>query len=124
MAFLKVNNVDLSPYINSMQTDYEPIWNEKAGRAIDTNATFTGRIVAKKWKINVGVRTITQKESAIIHSALKSSDLVSVQFIPTDSATDDLKTITCYVSSMSNKVYSYNSKLPRYSGMTFNLIEQ
>ena len=124
MAYLKVNGVDLSPYVNKLQIDHEPIWTSKAGRAIDTNATFTGRIVARKWKLSVGIRVCSQEESAIIHNALKSRDFLSVQFIPTDSATDTLKTITCYSSAQSNNPYSYANGLPRYSGMSFNLIEQ
>lgn len=124
MAYLKVNDVDLSPYINKMKTDHEPVWNSKAGRAIDNNATFTGRIITRKWKLNVGIRVLSQKESAIIHKALKSADFLTVQFIPTDSETDTLKTIKCYSSAQSNDVYSYVNGLPRYSGMSFSLIEQ
>ena len=124
MAYLKVNGVDLSPYVNKLQTDHEPVWNSKAGRAIDDNATFTGRIITRKWKLNIGIRVLSQKESAIIHKALKSADFLTVQFIPTDSEGDTLKTITCYSSAQSNDVYSYVKGLPRYSGMSFNLIEQ
>lgn len=124
MAYLVVNGVDLSPYVNKLQADHEPIWNSKAGRAIDTNATFTGRIVARKWKLSVGIRVCSQKESSIIHNALKSADFLTVKFIPTDSANDTLKTITCYSSAQTNNIYSYVNGLPRYSGMTFSLIEQ
>ena len=124
MAYLKVNGVDLSPYVNKLQTDHEPVWNSKAGRAIDNNATFTGRIITRKWKLNIGIRVLSQKESAIIHKALKSADFLTVQFIPTDSEYDTLKTITCYSSAQSNDVYSYANGLPRYSGMSFNLIER
>ena len=124
MAYLKVNGVDLSPYVNKLQTDHEPVWNSKAGRAIDNNATFTGRIITRKWKLNIGIRVLSQKESAIIHKALKSADFLTVQFIPTDSEDDTLKTITCYSSAQSNDVYSYVNGLPRYSGMSFNLIER
>lgn len=124
MAFLRVNGVDFSPYINELQTDRETIWNEKAGRTIDSNATFAGRIIAKKWKLNIGTRILSQKESSIIHNALHSSDFLNIQFVPTNSATDDMITIKAYVSTIKNKVYSYNDKLPRYSNASFNLIEQ
>lgn len=124
MAFLRVNGVDFSPYINELQTDRETIWNEKAGRTIDSNATFTGRIIAKKWKLNISTRILSQKESSIIHNALHSSDFLDIQFVPTNSATDDMITIKAYVSTIKNKVYSYNDKLPRYSNASFNLIEQ
>lgn len=124
MSYLKVAGVDLSPYIKSMTTDDESIWNSKAGRAIDENATFTGRIVARKWKISMTTRVLSQAESALIAKTLKSGTFVNVEFIPTDSGTDELITKTFYVSSISNSVYSYAAGLPRYSGMSFNLIEQ
>lgn len=124
MAFLRVNGVDFSPYINELQTDRETIWNEKAGRTIDSNATFTGRIIAKKWKLNIGTRVLSQKESSIIHNTLHSANFLDIQFIPTNSDTDDMITIKAYVSTIKNKVYSYNDKLPRYSNASFNLIEQ
>lgn len=122
MSYLKVNGVDLSPYVNKMTTDHEPVWNTKAGRALDT--TFTGRIIGRKWTLSVGTRPLSQKESSIIHKALKSADFLSVQFIPTDSENDNLQTITCYVSAPSNKSYSYAEKMPRYSDMSFSLIEK
>ena len=124
MAFLKVNGVDFSPYIKELQTDRETIWNEKAGRTIDNNATFVGRIIAKKWKLNIGTRVLSQKESSIIHNALHYADFLDIQFVPTNSATDEMVTIKAYVSTIKNTVYSYNDKLPRYSNASFNLIEQ
>jgi hypothetical protein len=124
MAYLRVNGVDLSPYVNKMETSHEPVWNSKAGRAIDANATFAGRIITRKWKLNIGIRVLSQSESAIIHKALKSADFLSVEFIPTDGEDDTLKTITCYSSAQKNTVYSYVDNVPRYSGMSFSLVEQ
>lgn len=122
MTYLEVEGVNLSSYINEMTTDHEPIWNTKAGRTLD--ATFVGRIIGHKWKLSVGTRVLSQKESAIIHKAIKNKEFLTVKFIPTDSETDKLKAITCYVSVQSNKVYSYVNGLPRYSGMSFSLVEQ
>ena len=120
--YLEVSGVDLSKYINQLIPDTEPIWNTKAGRTLD--ATFTGRIIARKTKLNIGTRPLTQKESSIIHNALKVGDFVNVKYIAPDSADDTLTTGTFYVSPLSNTVYSYNNRLVRYSTMTFNLIEQ
>lgn len=122
MAYLKVAGVDLSKYINQLVIDREPVWNTTAGRALD--ATFTGRIIAKKWKLNLATRPLNQQESAIIHNALTIGDFVEVEFIPTDKANEELEKAIFYVSPSSNTVYSYAKGLPRYSTMTFNLIEQ
>lgn len=120
--YLMVSDVDLSPYINSMSIDGEPVWNSKAGRTLD--ASFVGRIVARKYKINLGTKPLQQSESAIIHSALKRGDFVKVKFIPPESTDDTMIERTFYVSPTSNGIYSYNEKLVRYETMTFNLIEQ
>lgn len=120
--YLFVSGVDLSPYIKTMDIDDEPVWNTDAGRTID--ATFVGRVVARKWKLNFSTIPLTQKESSIIHSALKVGDFVQVKFIPPTATNDTFLTKTFYVSPTSNKVFSYNDKLVRYETMTFNLIEQ
>jgi hypothetical protein len=120
--YLMVSDLDLSPYINSMSIDGEPVWNTKAGRTLD--ASFVGRIVARKYKINLGTKPLNQSESAIIHNALKRGDFVKAKFIPPESTDDTMIERTFYVSPTSNGVYSYNKKLVRYETMTFNLIEQ
>lgn len=105
-----------------MDIDDEPVWNTDAGRTID--ATFVGRVVARKWKLNFSTIPLTQKQSAMIHSALKVGDFVQVKFVPPTATNDTFLTKTFYVSPTSNKVFSYNDKLVRYETMTFNLIEQ
>lgn len=120
--YLFVSGVDLSPYIKTMDIDDEPVWNTDAGRTID--ATFVGRVVARKWKLNFSTIPLTQKQSAMIHSALKIGDFVQAKFVPPTATNDTFLTKTFYVSPTSNKVFSYNDKLVRYETMTFNLIEQ
>ena len=120
--YLFVSGVDLSPYIKTMDIDDEPVWNTDAGRTID--ATFVGRVVARKWKLNFSTIQLTQKESATIHSALKVGDFVQVKFVPPTATNDTFLTKIFYVSPTSNKVFSYNDELVRYETMTFNLIEQ
>lgn len=122
MAYLKVSGVDFSSYVNKMTTDYEPIWNTSAGRTLTTD--FVGRIIGYKWKLSINIKPLKQEESAMLHKALRQSDFVTVEFIPTDQETDDLVSKVFYVSSISNPVYSYANGLPRYSGMAFNLIQQ
>ena len=120
--YLMVSGVDLSEYIKTMDIDDEPIWNTDAGRTLD--ASYVGRIVARKCKLNFSTIPLTQKQSAIIHSALKRGDFVEAKYIPPTSETDTLVSKTFYVSPSSNKVFSYADGLPRYETMTFNLIEK
>ena len=122
MTYLKASGVDLSKYIRKMKTDHESIWNTKAGRTL--SADFVGRIVGYKWKITINARALNQHESAIIHKALRKGDFIDIEFIPTNSETDELVTAKMYVSTVSNTVYSHANGLPRYEAMSFNLIEQ
>lgn len=121
MAFLKVNDEDLSSYIKTMTIDRETIWNSDAGRGLDGN--FIGRIIGEKYKINLTLRPLTQAESAVVHNAIRGSTFLTVKFIPPSKPNDTFVSKTMYVSSPNNEVHSYNPAFIRYSGMTFNLIE-
>ena len=107
--FLEINNVDISPYIKSLQPSHESIWNSKAGRSIDSEATFVGRIVARKWKLQAKTIPLSQEKVAKIVGLLEQSDFFSAKFIPTN-GTDFIKK-NFYVGSISTSVYSYNSEL-------------
>ena len=122
--FLEINDVDISPYIKSLQPSHESIWNSKAGRSIDSEATFVGRIVARKWKLQVKTIPLSQEKVAKIVGLLEQSDFFSVKFIPTN-GTDFIKK-NFYVGSISTSVYSYNSELSnvRYSELSFDIIER
>ena len=122
--FLEINDVDISPYIKSLQPSHESIWNSKAGRSIDSEATFVGRIVARKWKLQVKAIPLSQEKVAKIVGLLEQSDFFSAKFIPTN-GTDFIKR-NFYVGSISTSVYSYNSELSnvRYSELSFDIIER
>ena len=122
--FLEINDVDISPYIKSLQPSHESIWNSKAGRSIDSEATFVGRIVARKWKLQVKAIPLSQEKVAKIVGLLEQSDFFSAKFIPTN-GTDFIKK-NFYVGSISTSVYSYNSELSnvRYSELSFDIIER
>lgn len=122
--FLEINDVDISPYIKSLQPSHESIWNSKAGRSIDSEATFVGRIVARKWKLQAKTIPLSQEKVAKIVGLLEQSDFFSAKFIPAN-GTDFIKK-NFYVGSISTPVYSYNSELSnvRYSELSFDIIER
>ena len=122
--FLEINDVDISPYIKSLQPSHESIWNSKAGRSIDSEATFVGRIVARKWKLQAKTIPLSQEKVAEIVGLLEQSDFFSAKFIPTN-GTDFIKK-NFYVGSISTQVYSYNDELSnvRYSELSFDIIER
>lgn len=122
MEYLEISGVNLSSYIKSLVITHEPVWSTNAGRTLD--ATFVGDIVARKWKIEVTTKPLTQQESALIQGLIEVSPFFNVSFIPTNSSIDALKTISVYTGTPSHTLYSYNKNLIRYQGMSFNLIEQ
>lgn len=122
MAFLKISGTDVSEYIQSLSMTHEPVWSTNAGRTLD--ATFVGDIVARKWKLQIQTKPLTQKESALISALIKNNPFFEVSFIPNDIETDDLKTIMVYSNEPSTEVYSYTKGVIRYQSLGFNLIEQ
>lgn len=122
--FLEINDVDISPYIKSLQPSHESIWNSKAGRSIDSEATFVGRIVARKWKLQAKTIPLSQEKVAKIVGLLEQSDFFTVRFIPTNGTAVIKKKF--YVGAISAPVYSYNDELSnvRYSELSFDIIER
>lgn len=122
MAFLKINGVDISPYIQTMSITHEPVWSTNAGRTLD--ATFVGDIKARKWKINLTTRPLNQKESGEIMELLESGSFFNVTFIPTNNKSESTITIPMYSNGPSHTVYSYNQQFRRYQSLAFDIIEQ
>jgi hypothetical protein len=122
MAFFKVNNIDISQYINSLSFSHEIVWSTNAGRTLD--ATFVGDIVAKKWKLSVTTIPLKQSESALIQGLLEQSAFFNVAFIPPNVSTDKITSATFYTSSPAQEIYSYYKDHVRYKQMSFDLIEQ
>lgn len=122
MKYLLINGHDISKYIKALTPTHEPIWSTNAGRTM--TATFVGDIVARKWKLEVTTRALSQEECAYITTLLEKSPFLAVSFIPTNSSEDNTMTTTMYVGTPTQNVYSYATGLPRYDGMSFSLIER
>lgn len=122
MKFLKISNIDISKYIKSSTITHESVWSSNSGRTLD--GSFVGDIVAWKWKIQLSTIPLSQSDSALIQSLLKSSPFFSVSFIPTDTNEETFKTVQMYTSAPVSVVYSYNENLVRYENLSFNLVEQ
>ena len=122
MAFMKISGTDVSGYINTLSISHEPVWNTKAGRTL--TADFTGRVIARKWKLQCTTRPLSQTEMQMLMNLLERADFFNVEFIPTNATSAVTKTF--YVNAPSTKVYTYSEELPnvRYESLSFNIIEQ
>lgn len=122
LSFLKINDVDLSSYINAMVITHEPVWSTNAGRTLD--ATFVGDIVARKWKLQITTKPLGQSDTGMILGLLESSPFFNASFIPTNGSDDSMVTAKVYTSTPTVTTYSYHPMLTRYKSIAFNLIEQ
>ena len=122
MAFMKISGTDVSGYINTLSISHEPVWNTKAGRTL--TADFTGRVIARKWKLQCTTRPLSQTEMQMLMNLLERADFFDVEFIPTNATTPITRSF--YVNAPSTKVYTYSEELPnvRYESLSFNIIEQ
>lgn len=123
MEFLKISNVDVSKYIKSLSMSHEIIWNSKAGRGI--TAEYVGRIISRKWKLQLSTKPLSQAEVAKIMGLIEATDFVDITFVPTNNNGAPI-TRTFYANSPSTKVYSYAEYLKnvRYESIVFNTIEK
>lgn len=122
MAFMKISGTDVSGYINTLSISHEPVWNSKAGRTL--TADFTGRVIARKWKLQCTTRPLSQAEMQMLMNLLERADFFNVEFIPTNATAPITRPF--YVNAPSTKVYTYSEELPnvRYESLSFNIIEQ
>lgn len=123
MEYLKISNVNVSKYIKSLSMTHEMIWNPKAGRGI--TAEFVGRIVDRKWKLQISTIPLSQEASNKIMGLIEASDFIDIAFIPINNNGEPI-TRRFYTNSPNSKVYSYSSFLNnvRYENITFNTIEK
>ena len=123
MEYLKISNVDISKYIKSLSMSHEIIWNSKAGRGIGTK--FVGRIVGRKWKLQVTTVPLSQEKSEMISNLIEKTDFFDVEFVPMNNNGAIIKR-RFYTNSPTTKLYSYNLYLKniRYESLSFNIIEE
>ena len=120
--FLKINGTDVSKYIATQSITHNIIWSTNAGRTLSGN--FVGDIVTRKWKIVLTTKPLSQKESAEFAKLVESGAFFNVQFIPPNSESGGMKTITVYSDEPSWEIYSYVIENARYKSIGISFVEQ
>lgn len=117
MAYLKINNVDVSSLVSDLKVDYETLVSDNSGR--NANGDTVIDIINHKIKLTVGLRHTTQAEMQSFLSAIESYT-VQVDFLnPKD---NQLKHITCYTGTPSPEYYTISDKTI-FKPMDISLIE-
>ncbi len=96
------------------------LWSEGSGRSL--TGKWLGSIKARKYKLEVAWRQLSDAEAKTISNVIDADDFFPVKFWDPD--TNDYKTITCYSSDPDFDVYSYNEKYKTYKGINCSFVEQ
>lgn len=113
-----VLNGNVSLKVKSLKITPEKIWSKNTGRV--TNGDMKGDIIAIKMKLEAVLAPMTDEEAASFDAA------ISLAFFPAkfrNPRTGQVETHTMYANSPPYPVYSYVKGLPRYVGVSLDLIE-
>lgn len=120
--FITINGTDVSKYIATESVKHNPIWSTNAGRVL--SGDFVGDIVARKWTLDLTTIPLSQADSAKITQLVESSAYFKIDFIPPNSASGKMETITVYADAPTWEVYSYVKDKVRYRSLGLNFVER
>lgn len=112
MAYFKINNVDYSAYVNSLEIEKEANYNSQTNAAGDTVVDY----INSKREVEVGIIPINDTIMAQLQTALDGFNL-SVQFLNPE--TKQLETINCIIKK--NKVEYYTIQAANVSFKEFKI---
>lgn len=117
MSYLAVNGVTLKTP-KKFQFDIEDIDNESGRNA---NGDMIRFVVARKVKLNLEWGSLTDSEVSTILKALKEPFF---QVAYPDAEQGKIVTKTFYAGGKSTPAYSWHPTLPKWEGLSVNLIER
>lgn len=116
--YLRVNNVNLSDYVQSLRIGFETLVSEDSGRNAAGNTVID--IVNRKDKVYITFRPMNQTEMASVLSA-KAPFVVSTTYLNPKTGTN--KTINCYTNTPEPEFYRIIDGKILYKPLSLNLIE-
>mgnify|MGYP007111659463 CR=1 FL=1 len=118
MSYLKINNTDISQYVQGLKIGYETLLAEGSGRNAAGDTVID--IINRKVKVYVTFRPMTGTEMQHFLSAIQDY-VVNVTYL--DSKTNALKTIQCYTGTPEPEYYSIHGNVVVYKAFSLNFIE-
>lgn len=118
MAYLTINNVDVSDYVSGLKVGFETLVSENSGRNAAGNTVVD--VINKKVKLYVTLRHTTQAEMERFLAAI-GNYVVDVSFL--NPQTNALKTITTYTGTPEPEYYTIQGNHIIYKPMNLNFIE-
>lgn len=119
MAYLKLNNTDVSHLVKSLKVGYETLVADNSGR--NANGDTVLDIINRKVKVYATFRPMDAADMAKLLGAIENY-VIPVTY--RDSKTNSLKTITCYTGTPNPQYYwILDEQHVLYKEMELNFIE-
>lgn len=117
MAYLTINNTDVSHLVSAMRVGYETLVSSNSGR--NANGDTVIDIINKKIKVYITFRHTTKAEMEELLGVIQDY-VVTVQFL--SPKTGALETITAYTGTPEPEYYTLSDKTI-YKPLALNFIE-
>lgn len=118
MAYLKLNNTDVSHLVKGLKIGYETLVAENSGR--NANGDTVLDVINKKVKVYVTFRPMMDTDMAGLLAAMEDY-VIPVTY--RDSKTNALRTITCYTGTPEPEYYWILDNQVLYKEFNLNFIE-
>ena len=118
MAYLKINNTDVSHLVSGLKVGFETLVSDKSGR--NANGDTVIDVINQKVKVYVILRHTTDSEMDSFLEAIEPYQ-VSVSF--RNPKTGELTTIKAYTGTPEPEYYTIQDNLVIYKPMAINFIE-
>ena len=118
MAYLKINNVDVSPLVSGLKIGYETLVSDNSGRNAAGNTVID--VINRKVKVYATLRHTTQDEMKEFLEAIQDY-VVEVSFLNPE--TKALMTIQAYTGTPEPEYYTIQANHVIYQPMNLNFIQ-
>lgn len=117
MAYLKIDNVDFSMYVNELKVNNTHKYNAQENAAGDTVVDY----INKKRTITVGIIPLNSAAMANLQSAI---DKFNVSISYRDPQTNELETgVNCIIPTSEVEYYTIQANKVLYNAFTLTFIE-
>lgn len=120
MAYLKINNIDYSQYVNKLSITAKQKYTARES----ANGDLLVKYITAKRNIQVGLRPLDASRAKGIISAISGAASMEVKVDFLDPATDSLSTAICVVPANTVEYHSINSEGTLLKAVSFTCEER
>lgn len=120
MAYLKLNNVDYSQYVNKLSITTKQKYTARES----ANGDLLVKYITAKRNIQVGLRPLEASKAKAIIAAISGAGSMNVKVDFLDPSTDSLSTANCIVPTNTVEYHSINSNGTLLKAVSFTCEEK